>query len=176
MPKKQRLQPAVILALLIGLAGPHASSAQGFQDRDAKEISSYALTEAGLLKYTQAAKNLGALTKKIPSNCAEGDEAKSLNDFVVRFNAIPGVQRAVQSAGMTTREYVVFMFSLFQNGMAAWALDQPGGKLAPGISKANVDFYKKHETALKKVQGPKESDDCDDDRRDDERSGDDSES
>jgi hypothetical protein len=37
---------------------------------------------------------------------------------------------------------------MMQNGMAAWALKQPGGKLPPGVSQANVDFYNKHETAM----------------------------
>ena len=30
---------------------------------------------------------------------------------------------------MTAHEYVVFSFSLLQNGLAAWAVSQPGGKL-----------------------------------------------
>ncbi len=36
--------------------------------------------------------------------------------------------------------------------MAAWALTQPGGTLPPGVSKANVDFYRSHEQALKKLR------------------------
>jgi hypothetical protein len=35
--------------------------------------------------------------------------------------------------------------SVMQNGLAAWAVSQPGGKLPPGVSQANVDFYKQHE-------------------------------
>ena len=72
----------------------------------------------------------------------------------------PGAQAAIQSAGMTSREYVVFMFSMMQNGMAAWALSQPGGKLPPGVSQANVDFFRKHEAAMAAVT---ENDPCKDD-------------
>ena len=167
MFNRHGIHSALILAMLFALLGPQASTAENFQDRDTREITSYVLTEAGLTKYIQATKNLDALAKKIHSDCDADDEAKSLNDFVARVNAIPGVQAAVQSAGMTTREYVVFMFSLFQNGMAAWALDQPGGKLPPDVSKANVDFYKKHTATIQKMAGPKKSDDCDDDRSED---------
>jgi hypothetical protein len=63
---------------------------------------------------------------------------------------------------MTTREFVVFTWSLFQTGMAAWALDQPGGTLPPGVSKANVDFYRAHEQALQKLGAQQGSDPCSD--------------
>jgi hypothetical protein len=79
--------------------------------------------------------------------------------MVARIDAVPGARDAIGSAGMTTREYVVFSWSLLQNGLAAWAISQPGGKLPPGVSKANVDFYKKHEAELQRLEGQK-SDDC----------------
>jgi hypothetical protein len=61
---------------------------------------------------------------------------------------------------------VVFSFSLLQTGRGAWAADQPGGKLPPGTSKANVDFYKQHQADLKKLETFRQSDDCDDNRDD----------
>ena len=75
----------------------------------------------------------------------------------------PKAKAAIESAGMTPREYLVFSFSLFQSGMAAWALSQPGGTLPPGVSKANVDFYRSHEQALKKLAPQQGSDTCGDD-------------
>ncbi len=72
------------------------------------------------------------------------------------------VAGGVQSAGMTTREFVVFTWSLFQTGLADWALEQPGGTLPPGVSKANVDFYRAHEQAFKELGTEQDSDDCDD--------------
>ena len=75
---------------------------------------------------------------------------------------------------MTTREYMVFSMSLLQTGLAAWALEQPGGKLPPGVSKANVDFYKAHKAALEKL-GAGSKDKCDD-SGDDRSSGDDRDS
>jgi len=135
----------LVLAATIGLGLPGAAVAQ---DRDSQEVSRYVLTEAGLGKFTQASQNLAA----VPGACADEDDdgsnSKSLDQMVAKLNAKPGAQAAIQSAGMTTREYVVFMFSMFQTGMASWAVSQPGGKLPPGVSQANVDFYKRHEAAI----------------------------
>jgi hypothetical protein len=67
------------------------------------------------------------------------------------MDGVPGVKSALKGAGMTSREYLLFSWSVFQNGMAAWALDQPGGKLPPGVKMANVNFYRAHEAELKRL-------------------------
>ena len=171
MLRKQPIHSALMFVLLVAWLGPRIAGAQNFPAADAREISAYALTEAGLTRYTQALKNLGQLEKKLSGNCDDSDGATSLNDSVAKLNAVAAAQAAVRTAGMTSREYVVFSLSLFQTGMAAWALDQPGGKLLPGVSKANVDFYRKHAAAIQKLKGPKKSDDCDGDRREDDSEG-----
>jgi hypothetical protein len=50
---------------------------------------------------------------------------------------------------------------MFRHGMAAWALEQPDGKLPPGVKKANVDFYRGHEAELKKLGELSKPADCD---------------
>ena len=142
------MERVLIVAAAIGLAMPGMAVAED----DKREISSYVLTESGLAKFTQATQNLAA----VPGACAEEDDdddsdAQSIDQMVAKLNAKPGAQAAIQSAGMTSREYVVFMFSMLQSGMSAWALKQPGGKLPPGVSQANVDFYNTHETAMAKI-------------------------
>jgi hypothetical protein len=144
------------------LLAPVVSLAQGSSDRDTREISAYVLSDAALAKYERASANLGNLAKQVTANCEDSDGPASLDASVARMNAIPGAQAAIQSAGMTTREYLVFSFSVFQSGLAAWALDQPGGKLPPGVSKANVDFYRSHEQALQKLTPKQDSDPCSD--------------
>lgn len=145
----------ILLALFVSVA-------QGSPDRDVREISSYVLTEAALAKFTRATSNLGTLSKAATASCDDEGDDDSLDANVARINGMPGAQAAIQSAGMTTREYVVFTWSLFQTGMAAWALDQPGGTLPPGVSKANVDFYRAHEQALQKLGPQQGSDSCND--------------
>jgi hypothetical protein len=161
MRLRHRLSGLLVAAAMLGFTGPAAAS-----DKDTREISAYALTESGLAKFKQATQNLAA----VPGGCARTDDeddsnSQSIDQMVAKLNGTPGVPGAIQSAGMTTREYVVFMFSMMQNGMAAWALKQPGGKLPPGVSQANVDFYKKHEAALAAVA---ENNPCSDESEDDE--------
>ena len=80
--------------------------------------------------------------------------------MAAKLNAHPGVKAAIQSAGMTTREYLLFSWSIVHNGMAAWALSQPGGKLPPGTSKANVDFYNRHAAELAALGKATGDDEC----------------
>jgi hypothetical protein len=136
------------------------------EDRDAQEVMSYTLTEAGLAKYTQATKKLAALPTGAPNACEEEDsdsqsQAQSVDEIAAVLDAAPGAKAAIASAGMTTREYVIFSLSVFHNGMAAWAVSQPGGKLPPGTSKGNVDFYQAHEAELASLGELTKSADCD---------------
>ena len=131
-------------------------------DAETQEISRYVLAEAGLAKYTAATQKLGKLAASLTSKC--DDEAPtSLNQIVAKADAAPGVKLAIHSAGMTTREYIVFSMSLLQVGFAAWGLDQPGGKLPPGVSMDNVKFYRVHKAAIEQL-GAGKQDACDDDR------------
>lgn len=134
---------------------------------DTQEIQNYVLTDAGLAKYSAATRKLAALPPDAAACEDDGDDSQSIDDVAAKLNALPAAKAAIQSAGLSTREYVVFSFSLLQTGLGAWAAEQPGGKLPPGVSKANVDFYKKHEADLKQLEGLNRSDDCDDDREDD---------
>lgn len=162
MSRFHRLLSVLTLALL--LLPPLAIA------DDEQEIQKYVLTDAGLAKYSAATKKLAEL----PPDAAacededDGDDSQSIDDAAAKLSASPAAKAAIQSAGLTPREYVVFSFSLLQNGLGAWAADQPGGKLPPGTSKANVDFYKKHQADLKKLEIFRQGDDCDDDREDDE--------
>lgn len=160
---------SVMAALAAALLIPIPSTAQTPRDRDAREISSYVLTEAGLAKFAQATRNLGGVAKQSTRQCEDDGNAQSLDASVARLDAVSGARTAIRSAGMTTREYLVFTLSVFQSGMAAWALAQPGGKLPPGVSMANVDFYRAHEAAIRKLAVPSASDACEDttDDRDD---------
>ena len=158
MFKLTHLQAALIAACAMALlASPFAVA----QDRDAQEVAAYVLTDAGLAKYTKATKNLAALPGSKPGDCDAGDDSASLDDMAAALDGVPGAKAAIQSAGMTTREYVLFMWSLMHNGLAAWAISQPGGKLPAGTSKANVEFYQQHEAELQQLEALKLDDDCD---------------
>ena len=157
MTSIHRITATALVGAVLLFTGPRVACAQ---DKDVAEVQRYVLSDAALNKYTQATKNLASLPG---GNCSddEASENPSIDQMAAKLAAVPGAQAAMQSAGMSVREYVVFSMSLLQNGLAAWAVDQPGGKLPPGISKANVDFVKKHGAELKKLEGLRPEDGCD---------------
>lgn len=157
MHSLSRALPAVMsLALML----PAPSQAQA--DRDTQEINGYVLTDAGLARYKKAMQALGTLSKTMSGDCKDSDDdvAQSIDQIVAKINSVAGAKAAIQSAGMTTREYMVFSMSIFQTGLASWGLSQPGGKLPTGVSMANVNFYRKNESALASLGEATQSDDC----------------
>ena len=158
-----QLATAVAIAATIALA---ASGVAAADDKDSREVAAYVLTDSGLAKFTKATQNLAA----VPGACAKEDDdgpnAQSIDQTVAKLSAVPGAQAAIQSAGMTPREYVVFMFSMLHNGMAAWAVSQPGGKLPPGTQQSNVDFIKKNEARMSAIG---QNDPCDDESGEEEQ-------
>jgi len=133
-----------LLALVLALAVPALSFAQ---DSDTQELSRYVMTDAALTKYMSAVQRLRPVAEQI-SACGDEESGDSIGDVAARIDRSPAARSAIQSAGLTTREYVVFTFAMFQTGLAAWAMEQPGGKLPPGVSKANVDFYNAHRAKI----------------------------
>jgi hypothetical protein len=162
MSRFHRLLSVLTLALLL----PPLAIAN-----DEQEIQNYVLTDAGLAKYSRAARQLAVMDAEQTGACEEsedGDDAQTISDVVAKMDRHPAAKNAITSAGMNTREYVVFSFALLQTGLAAWAVDQPGGKLPPGTSKANLEFFRNHQAELQQLEGLNRGDDCDDDRQDDE--------
>lgn len=149
---------AVTVAFVLA---PVAAGAQSLGDRDAKEIADYVLTDAALAKYTKAVHKLQPLKSELQQDCDREDTPKSLNDMAARMDGLPEVKAALKSAGMTSREYMVFSLSVFQTGMVAWALEQPGGKLPSGANMANIKFYRAHEAELNKLGEINKEADCD---------------
>jgi hypothetical protein len=167
MTTVRRVAAATLVGATLLFAGAQAARAQ---DADTAEVQRYLLTDAGLAKYSQATKKLASLPRD-PAACSDegdGSGSQSIDQMAAKLGAVPGAKAAVQAAGMSLREYVVFSMSLFQNGLAAWALDQPGGKLPHGVSKANVDFVKKHDAQLKQLQGLSPDGGCNDQAAEDE--------
>lgn len=135
------------------------------QDKDAQEISRYVLTDAALAKYTRAVEKLRPLSSQIASCDEENSDSNegnpdSITEMTARIDRVPAAKAAIQSAGLPTREFVVFLFATFQTGMAVWGMEQAGAKLPPGVSQANVNFYKANRA---KIEGmPQLEDGCDD--------------
>jgi hypothetical protein len=153
---------AVLVALLTVVAA--SSWAQG--DRDSQEVSKYQLSESTLTKYSQAAHSLALLAKKLPSACSDDDDdddgPQTIAKFAMKIEAIPGANKAIESAGLTTHEFVVFTFAVVQSAGAAFALERPGTQLPPGVNMANVNFVRAHQAAIEQLNVEADSQ-CSDD-------------
>jgi len=141
---------------------PAIAYAEDETERDTAEITSYVFTEEGLEKFSQATRNLNALEEDLSGSCEDNGSAQSLDDVAARMDAIPGVKSAIDSAGMSTREYLVFSFAMFQAGMAAWVVNETDGELPPDVSMANVEFYTSHQEELKSLNPPGGGSNCED--------------
>lgn len=149
MSRLHRMLGALTLALFLpALATAEDSAAE---DRDAKELDNYVLTDAGLAKYSQAARQLAKLEEGQVRACEETEDLESISDTAAAFDRYPAAKSIVQAAGMTTREYVVFSLALLQAGLAAWGAEQSGGQ-PEGVSPANLAFYQRNEANLKKLE------------------------
>jgi hypothetical protein len=151
-------------AALLAAAVLAPAVTQALDDADTKEIAAYQLTDAAFAKYTQATRGLGALAKSLPAVCDDDDSAQSLTGIAAKMDAVPGVKAAIQAAGMTSREYLVFSVALLQAGLVA-SLQQPGAQAVPGVNMANVGFFRSHKAAIDALGAVKQPQCNDDDDR-----------
>ena len=153
----------VLSALTLALFLPAIAIAD-----DEQEVRNYVLTDAGLAKYSQAARQLAVMDAGQTGACEEsedGDDAQSISDVVAKMDRHPAAKNTITSTGMTTREYVLFSFALLQTGLAVWGADQSGGQ-AQGVSAANVAFYKRNEANLKKLETVTQPPSCEEEEDD----------
>jgi hypothetical protein len=125
---------------------------------DEETLARYRLTEATLVKFTQAARNFIAVAKADSTTGEEEEDEdespKSLAAVAALYDRHPAMKQAITSAGMTTREFTTFMMSMFQAGMAAWSVEQRQGKfdkVPAGIPHENILFYQRHQAELQRI-------------------------
>jgi cob(I)alamin adenosyltransferase len=112
------------------------------------------LTEKRLDQFTQVMRNMAAELLKNPevAKNSKGVSANaSIDEMVAAIDKIPPMKRSIESAGMTTREYMLFQIALFSAAMGNYAVQQ-GQKLPAEFSAEHVAFYKAHEDKFKTLQ------------------------
>ena len=155
MPQSRRFRR--VLAAAAALLLLPAARADSLPEADAQEVRAYALSDAVLGKYVKATRKLSA----IPLDCDAGDSGiSSLDDAAAKIDRMPGAKAVMKSAGITSREYVVFAFALIENAYAAYSLDQPGGKLPPGTSMANVEFLRRNSGVIERLANETQMAEC----------------
>jgi hypothetical protein len=162
---ESRLPRIAVLALFVAFAaaalGPPSQAATG-GDADLRELSRYQLTLTEVRKYAAANANLAKHPKVAEDEDAEGDSEDDTNDesldgMAARIGKIPEARKAIESAGLTVRQYAVITMALIQASMAQFAVDSGAdpAKVArdAGVNPANIKFVKEHKAELQKMQG-----------------------
>jgi len=118
-----------------------------------RESANYRLTDAGLNKYTAVARNLAAVQRQHPNLEMDGDieEARSISDIAAALDRQPLVKGAINRGGMTSREFVLFTFSMAAAAMFA-EMEQNPQMQAHGMpmqaNPRNVAFYRANKARL----------------------------
>jgi hypothetical protein len=135
-----------------------AAVVQAQSDPDLKAVSTTTLTMPKYKQYLDASVNLATVAAKNPGigEDMKGSGEKSIAAQIKALEGNPQIRGAINSAGLTTRDYVLTQWALIQTGMA-YAMTKGSGvsqeevvKKA-GVSKANLDFYAKNEAEITRL-------------------------
>jgi hypothetical protein len=126
---------------------PVAGFAQSTQEATEQAVRDYKLTETGLARFGQATENLQG-KKAWP--CKDKSGTMIADRAVAQLERGAGVKDAIKSAGMTTRDYVLFSWTISRSGIAA-AVAQSDGTKMEGVTQANVDFFRQHQAEFQNI-------------------------
>lgn len=161
MPSDNRYSRAVALSLLMALLAMFAPDVHSApNDADLRELSRYELTMSDFRKYAAATETLAKHAKTQDEYVDEemGDavaDAESLDDMAARLGRVPGARQAIESSGLTVRQYMVISMAIMQAAFAQFAVDQGAdpAKVAKdaGVNPANLEFVKEHKAEIEKL-------------------------
>lgn len=120
-------------------------------------IANYRLTSANLDKFIRATNALKALEDEnidIEERLGDMDDPEDidLGEIAAAFDSEPRIKNAINGAGMTSREYLTFMFAMIQ-AMFGSVMVQMGGEQAlndmpAGVLKDNIQFFTQNQAAF----------------------------
>ncbi len=124
-----------------------SAEARADEDADLQAVREYRLTDERVEEFTQASRNLVNAMEADPGLAADdssldfGSDA-SIAEIAAGLDAQPAAREAIESAGMTSAEYVTFSFAMVQAGMGAWLVKEQGPDALPAdVPRENVDYY-----------------------------------
>jgi hypothetical protein len=119
-------------------------------------LRDYRLTSANLDKFIRATNALKALEDEdidIEDRLNMDDPADvDLGEIAAAFDSEPRIKNAINGAGMSSRDYVTFLFSMMQ-AMFGSVMVQMGGEqalndMANGVLKDNIRFFTENQAAF----------------------------
>ncbi|HEX2081592.1 MAG TPA: hypothetical protein VHG08_28065 [Longimicrobium sp.] len=129
-------------------------------------ITSYRLTSATLDKFVNATNALKELEDEdidIEDRIDMDDpENLDLNEIAAAFDSEPRIKSAINGAGLSSREYVTFLFAMIQ-AMFGSVMVQMGGEQAlndmpAGVMKDNIQFFLANQEAFEALDDGEDED------------------
>jgi hypothetical protein len=132
--------------------GPQAIQ-QMFND---PALANYRLTTANLNKFLAATRALQAMENEDfdldDQFKGQNPQNVSIARIAAAFEGEPRIKRAINGAGMTSRDYVTFLFStmqaMFGSVMVQMGGDQALADMPAGVLKQNIQFFMAHQEAF----------------------------
>jgi hypothetical protein len=149
----------VLILPLISPAPSVAQTSSGFSAADHAAIASHRLTMDNISKAAVAAGKLRELEKdpEFKKILMSKEEAKSIQDVIAKMDATPQIRSAVESSGLTSREFMLTVLGLASTRSAAklTAMGGDAAKAAASLptSPQNLQFYAAHEADIEKLAG-----------------------
>jgi hypothetical protein len=120
---------------------------------DDPALTNYRLTSANLTRFIAATQALNGLDGEDfdleDQFDMENPESISLNNIATAFESEPRIRGAINGAGMSSRDYVTFLFSMMQAMFASIAVQMGGDEalndMPNGVLKDNVRFFMEHQ-------------------------------
>lgn len=150
------------LSLAAAVAGAPAAAAQQQGPEALRQmfnnpaLASYRLTSANLDKFLAATQALNAMDGEDfdleDQFDTENPETMTLSRIAAAFESEPRIKGAINGAGMSTRDYVTFLFStlqaMFGSLMVQMGGDQALADMPAGVLKQNIQFFMEHQDAF----------------------------
>ena len=156
-----RLLAVAGLSLAAVAADAPAAAAQGGMERMQQmfgdpALANYRLTDANLTRFVAAMRALQELEDENIGmedrlNLDDSDQV-NIGEIAAAFDSEPRVKSAINGAGLSSREFVTFLFSMMQAMFGSIAV-QMGGEEAlddmpDGVLKQNIRFFLENQDAF----------------------------
>ena len=141
-------------------AGAESTPSPASGDKDLSEVSNYRLTMPKVDKFYEAMRNAALAAKDLPEdqrdsfNAADG----SLDEYAANLERNAPMRKAIEKAGLSTKEFAVIMMATLQAGMAQGIIAMRPKDDADSLARemktnpANVRFMREHKAEIEAKQ------------------------
>lgn len=163
-----------IAGLSLGAVAADASIAAAQPDMgalgqmfDDPALASYRLTSSNLTRFlaaTQALNGLDGENFDLEDQIdTDNPEDVNIADIAAAFDGEPRIKGAINGAGMSSREYVTFLFSMLQAMFGSIAVQMGGdealAQMPNGVLKQNIQFFLEHQDEFEALDTGDDDDD-----------------